>query len=190
MVSATYYAYIIRQIRGWRSAFSEDLHIWLAHLLPSLTLSPSISVQPSSSIPITEPVTTPAYRISTPIPLGSRAANQEHALSQEADLCPSPSPTCSHKPHYLTPMAYVATRGGPSTSAPSDGSRTITVRDSQPGGEGAGESSEEIGRLRLRAAPRNRPRVVWREDVVDNEGMGRKSSKSTPSSRSSMHVHS
>lgn len=81
-------------------------------------------------------------------------------------------------------MAYVATRGGPSTSAPSDGSRTITIHDSQPGEEGAGEGGEEVGRLRLRAAPRNRPRVVWREDVVDNEGMGRKSSKSASILRS------
>ncbi|KAJ2978110.1 hypothetical protein NUW54_g11333 [Trametes sanguinea] len=31
--------------------------------------------------------------------------------------------------------------------------------------------------LRLRGAPRNRQRVVWREDVVDNEGAGKKKSK-------------
>ncbi|KZT67922.1 hypothetical protein DAEQUDRAFT_812456 [Daedalea quercina L-15889] len=75
-------------------------------------------------------------------------------------------------------MAYLATRGGPSASAPSDGSRTMTIRESQPGEEGAHpEGGEEVGRLRLRAAPRSRPRVVWREDVVDNEGAGKKSSK-------------
>lgn len=33
--------------------------------------------------------------------------------------------------------------------------------------------------LRLRGGPRNRPHVVWDEDVVDNEGLGRKKSKST-----------
>jgi len=52
------------------------------------------------------------------------------------------------------------------------------VHDSQPGEEGAGpDGGDEIGRLRLRAAPRSRPQVVWREDVVDNEGAGKKSSK-------------
>jgi len=33
------------------------------------------------------------------------------------------------------------------------------------------------GTLRLRGGLRNRPRVVWDEDVVDNEGLGRKKSK-------------
>ncbi|KAF9802976.1 hypothetical protein IEO21_09766 [Rhodonia placenta] len=76
-------------------------------------------------------------------------------------------------------MSFVATRPRPSTSAPSDGSRTITVHDNQPGEGDASPNanSESVGRLRLRGAPRNRPRVVWREDVVDNEGAGKKSSK-------------
>ena len=34
------------------------------------------------------------------------------------------------------------------------------------------------GTLRLRGAPRNGPRVAWDEHVVDNEGLGRKKSKS------------
>lgn len=34
------------------------------------------------------------------------------------------------------------------------------------------------GTLRLHGGPRSRPRVVWDEDVVDNEGLGRKKSKS------------
>lgn len=33
------------------------------------------------------------------------------------------------------------------------------------------------GTLRLRGGPRSRPRVVWGEDVVDNEGLGKKKSK-------------
>lgn len=79
-------------------------------------------------------------------------------------------------------MAYTATRGGPSTIPASDGSRTITVLDSQPreeGGESGSRdpSSNELGRLTLRGG-RTRPRVVWAEDTVDNEGAGKKSSKS------------
>jgi len=72
---------------------------------------------------------------------------------------------------------------GPSTSTPSDGSRTITIQDSQPREEDSPNSGDEaeVGALRLRGGPRerrrNRPSVVWREDVVDNEHMGKKSSK-------------
>ena len=77
-------------------------------------------------------------------------------------------------------MSFVPQR--PSASAPSDGSRTITLRDSQPREEDSLPSGddEEVGTLHLRGGPRNRhrPSVVWRDDVVDNEGAGRKSSKS------------
>ncbi|KAH8074807.1 phosphatase inhibitor-domain-containing protein [Cristinia sonorae] len=79
-------------------------------------------------------------------------------------------------------MAFTSTRSRPSTSAPGDGSRTITLRDDQPREEGSeGDSSHEpshseVGRLTLRGG-RSRPRVVWSEDTVDNEGAGKKSSK-------------
>lgn len=75
-------------------------------------------------------------------------------------------------------MRRTALRGGPSTSAPSDGSRTITLLDSQPHEEGDDNANgEEAGSLNLVGGGRSRPRVVWSEDVVDNEGTGRKSSK-------------
>ncbi|KAH9847251.1 phosphatase inhibitor-domain-containing protein [Lenzites betulinus] len=62
---------------------------------------------------------------------------------------------------------------------PSEGTRTITVQDNQPREEeGQTEpAAPPVGTLRLRGAPRSRPRVVWREDVVDNEGAGKKKSK-------------
>ncbi|KAI0649529.1 phosphatase inhibitor-domain-containing protein [Trametes meyenii] len=62
---------------------------------------------------------------------------------------------------------------------PSDGSRTITVEENQPREEETQSEAESsaVGTLRLRGAPRNRQRVVWREDVVDNEGAGKKKSK-------------
>ncbi|KAL4064595.1 phosphatase inhibitor-domain-containing protein [Scleroderma citrinum] len=77
------------------------------------------------------------------------------------------------------------------TSAPPDGSRTITLHDAQPradldgvgSGQGQGEGSNSnataaVGTLRLRGvAPRSTQRVMWREDVVDNEGCGKKKSK-------------
>ncbi|KAI0819266.1 phosphatase inhibitor-domain-containing protein [Trametes gibbosa] len=62
---------------------------------------------------------------------------------------------------------------------PSEGSRTVTVQSTQPREEESQSEAESsaIGTLRLRGAPRNRQRVVWREDVVDNEGAGKKKSK-------------
>ena len=38
-------------------------------------------------------------------------------------------------------------------------------------------ASSRAGTLRLRAAPANQQRVQWADDVIDNEGMGKKSSK-------------
>lgn len=106
--------------------------------------------------------------------------------SRKCFQCFKFSPCLPLLPHTLnschTPtMSFVTTR--PSASAPSDGSRTITLLDSQPEEGRSGSSGEDdVGTLRLHGAPRtrerNRPRVVWREDVVDNEGAGKKSSKS------------
>ncbi|KAF9055493.1 hypothetical protein BDZ89DRAFT_922657, partial [Hymenopellis radicata] len=63
------------------------------------------------------------------------------------------------------------------TSAPGDGSRTITLTPTSSD-EAASRSSSPppAGSLRLRGAKR-KPRVAWSEDTVDNEGCGRKSSK-------------
>ncbi|CBX91942.1 hypothetical protein IAQ61_000151 [Plenodomus lingam] len=52
------------------------------------------------------------------------------------------------------------------------GSRTIEVRP-QP----VLRLSAPSGVLRLRAEPAEQRRIQWAEDVVDNEGMGKKSSK-------------
>ncbi|KAF5374513.1 hypothetical protein D9615_009097 [Tricholomella constricta] len=67
----------------------------------------------------------------------------------------------------------------PSTSNPGDGSRTTTVADAAPRQANASNARQgaTIGTLRLRGGPRNKQRVAWDEDVVDNEGCGRKSSK-------------
>ncbi len=59
------------------------------------------------------------------------------------------------------------------TATPSDASRTITITAPDTDAEGGD------GTLRLRGSPSpaRGPRVAWGEDVVDNEGCGRKSSK-------------
>ncbi|KAJ7608811.1 phosphatase inhibitor-domain-containing protein [Roridomyces roridus] len=79
-------------------------------------------------------------------------------------------------------MAYTSARRRPGTSSPGDGSRTITITNAQPEEDAAGPSNVEdpIGALHLTgggAPRRSRPHVAWSEDVVDNEGCGRKSSK-------------
>ncbi|KAJ7592627.1 phosphatase inhibitor-domain-containing protein [Mycena floridula] len=81
-------------------------------------------------------------------------------------------------------MSFLATQNRPSTSAPGDGSRTMTITAAPPIHDNDDESPDKppsdqpIGPLRLRAGPR-RPiqRVVWDDAVVDNEGCGRKKSK-------------
>ncbi|KAF8591174.1 hypothetical protein K439DRAFT_1627251 [Ramaria rubella] len=75
----------------------------------------------------------------------------------------------------------LSTQNRPSTSAPGDGSRTITVHDVQPRSDGSSDGPVEPHipdvTLRLRGGPRSRPRVAWDEHVVDNENCGRKKSK-------------
>jgi hypothetical protein len=67
----------------------------------------------------------------------------------------------------------MATRDPP---PPTHGSQTITATPT-PGEPEAGPSN--FGVLRLRgAAPANAPRVQWTSDVVDNEGLNKKKSKS------------
>jgi len=80
-------------------------------------------------------------------------------------------------------MAYLATQRRPGTSAPGDGSRTITITNT-PANEDDGTPNSNpdepapVGALHLRGGVRRtRQRVAWDEDVVDNEGCGRKSSK-------------
>lgn len=60
----------------------------------------------------------------------------------------------------------------PRTVAPSGGSMTMQTRP-QP----VLRLSAPAGVLRLRAEPTERRHIQWAEDVIDNEGMGKKSSK-------------
>jgi protein phosphatase 1 regulatory subunit 11 len=79
----------------------------------------------------------------------------------------------------------VATRDqGPRTEA--NGSRTITVTSTpeptpastSDTGETTTASTSSAGVLRLRGGPTRRQHVAWSTDTVDNEGMGKKKSKS------------
>lgn len=60
----------------------------------------------------------------------------------------------------------------PRTGTPTSGSRTVEARP-QP----VLRLSAPSGVLRLRAEPTEQRHIQWAEDVIDNEGMGKKSSK-------------
>lgn len=88
---------------------------------------------------------------------------------------------------YSHSVASTSTVLLPSSLSPADGSRTITVTTDPTKEEGQSDSSQEqtpgeapARVLRLRGAKRAGPRVAWDDDVVDNEHMGKKKSKSTP----------
>ena len=55
------------------------------------------------------------------------------------------------------------------TATPTVGSRTIEIRPHPV--------LRVSGVLRLRAEPSEQRHIQWAEDVIDNEGMGKKSSK-------------
>jgi protein phosphatase 1 regulatory subunit 11 len=64
-------------------------------------------------------------------------------------------------------------------AVPADGSRTITAqRNPEHVNAEPGSAAQIVGTLRLRGT-RSGPRVKWDDEVVDNEGMGKKKSKST-----------
>ncbi|KAJ3511652.1 hypothetical protein NLJ89_g3971 [Agrocybe chaxingu] len=76
------------------------------------------------------------------------------------------------------------TRTPPATYAPADGSRTLTITNDPTREEGDddeninSDSGRIVGSLRVRAGrSSDAPRVAWDEDVVDNEGCGKKKSK-------------
>jgi hypothetical protein len=95
---------------------------------------------------------------------------------------PDPSPP----PPLASSSMALATQSGPTSSMSREGSRTAVVvqnaaeqRDASALLDLDEAPAPPAGTLRLRGGPRNGPRVAWDEDVVDNEGLGRKKSKST-----------
>ncbi|EMC97649.1 hypothetical protein BAUCODRAFT_460952 [Baudoinia panamericana UAMH 10762] len=70
----------------------------------------------------------------------------------------------------MAPLTRTTVRtSGTSGTAPTSGSHTIL--QTEP------ESSAPSATLRLRGEPQQSQHVRWAEEVVDNEGMGKKSSK-------------
>ena len=69
----------------------------------------------------------------------------------------------------------LASQSGPSRTLLREGSHVTVVEQDDVSAQ---TNSASTGTLHLRGGPRDRPRVVWDEDVVDNEGLGRKKSKS------------
>lgn len=88
--------------------------------------------------------------------------------------------------HRIIVMSYsfTSTSIARSTSSPADGSRTITVtidptkEESSDDTPGQGSSNGTARVLRLRGARNTESRVAWDSDVIDNEHMDKKKSKS------------
>lgn len=66
----------------------------------------------------------------------------------------------------------MTSRRGPTQTAATGSTTTLETQHSPQG-----RLVPLIGTLRLRAEPAPRRGIRWAEDVVDNEGLGRKSSK-------------
>ncbi len=78
-------------------------------------------------------------------------------------------------------MAFIS-QSGPSTAVSREGSHvTLAVQGAEDDisvQTDLAAGSTPTGTLHLRGGPRDRPHVVWNDDVVDNEGLGKKKSKS------------
>ncbi|KAH9001664.1 phosphatase inhibitor-domain-containing protein [Lactarius akahatsu] len=75
-----------------------------------------------------------------------------------------------------------APQSGPPSSMPREGSRVAVAVQGTEQVDTLAQTDlaagpAPAGTLHLRGGPHNRPHVVWGEDVVDNEGLGRKKSK-------------
>lgn len=102
-------------------------------------------------------------------------------------VSPFPFPLVCHYSISTTTLAGSATM---STSAPSQlpaeySSRTLTITPTPTPEAGPsnpdpsnGGGPPNVRVLRLRGGPNRRQKVVWSEETVDNEGMGKKRSKS------------
>ncbi|KAF4615818.1 hypothetical protein D9613_012444 [Agrocybe pediades] len=119
--------------------------------------------------------------------LTSTSTLNHHPVFQAIPPFPLPlSPT--HTAIRTMDLSNAMRSRGPNAGTPTDGSRTMTItRDptkehpaSDDENEGQGPGGQVVGTLHLRGARRaiNRPRVAWNEEVIDNEGCGKKKSKS------------
>lgn len=89
-----------------------------------------------------------------------------------------PPGTAAQTTTLTDPRADAATPSVPSTRLPFPSGTTLRLR-----GEEEPEASREEGREQQQDSARAaRPRVRWDESVVNNEGLGRKSSKGRSSS--------
>ena len=86
---------------------------------------------------------------------------------------------------YTSPQLLPSASG--SVSSQAGGSRTLTITSDPIDEHNSGDCDDQrqvVGTLKLRGAhtkkTQRKATVAWSEEVVDNEGCGRKKSKSTP----------
>lgn len=107
-------------------------------------------------------------------------------LDEVSSIHTLPYPSIQHT--LLTPSSNMSARATAQPTRPDNhGSRTVTITPTADTDAGPStgspptsrsETPSSVGVLRLRGAPARRQHVMWTSDTVDNEGMGKKKSKS------------
>lgn len=108
---------------------------------------------------------------------------RSHPRNQKLPRRAQLSATYHHHHHFLQSIMALAPQSGSTSTMSREGSRTVLVVQNAVEQRDASALPDldgtPAGTLRLRGGPRGGPRVAWDEAVVDNEGLGRKKSKST-----------
>ena len=87
--------------------------------------------------------------------------------------------------HSASSIAFVmsnSTRQDAQASTAGSSTVTVTPATAETGAGPSQPPRNTVGVLKLRGGPSRRQRVVWSDETVDNEGMGKKKSKSTSQS--------
>jgi protein phosphatase 1 regulatory subunit 11 len=113
----------------------------------------------------------PSIPFQTPSAFFRKTPSKNHPPPQTPPTCPyNLPPRHPTRAPTMPPHQHPQQRGSGSATQPAThGSQTILQTNAGP--------SAPSGTLRLRAEPQERRGIRWAEDVVDNEGMGKKSSK-------------
>lgn len=143
------------------------------HTLPPLSSLPSFLLNVCFSHDLYDPLRTPAAAYPTLLSAASPCSSTPAIPLQRPILD-------LHKPRYSDRLWDFFEMSEPSTMAPrtqtsSTGPRTATTVQTTP--QPVLRLSAPSGTLRLRAQPAEERHIQWAEDVIDNEGMGKKSSK-------------
>lgn len=157
------------------------------HTCPAVAPSPpsptAHSARVSCSFTPSTHATSHRSRAQTPpIPHLDQGSASRHSFNYSSQLF-NPLGSLAKPPRQRSAMSNAPSR----TATPSRDTGSHTLEETHP--NPVTRLNASSGVLRLRAEPEERRHIQWAEDVIDNEGMGKKSSKGTltpPSSSPSL----